>query len=45
MGVQEPTDASFIEKTIIGDKKFITTENAIDVGRYLFKAYKRGEIN
>lgn len=45
LGVQEPTDASFIEKTIIGDKKFITTDNAIDVGRYLFKAYKRGEIN
>lgn len=45
IGVQEPTDASFIEKTIIGDKEFITTENAIDVGRYLFKAYKKGEIN
>ena len=45
MGVQEPTDASFIEKTIVGDKEFITTDNAIDVGRYLFKAYKRGEIN
>lgn len=45
LGVQEPTDASFIEKTIVGDKNFITAENAIEVGRYLFKAYKRGEID
>ena len=45
LGVQEPTDASFIEKTIIGDKSFITNENAIEVGRYLFKAFKKGEID
>ena len=45
LGVQEPTDASFIEKTIIGDKNFITTENAIEVGRYVFKSYEKGEIS
>jgi len=45
LGVQEPTDASFILKTIIGDKDFITKENAIEVGRYVFKSYMRGEID
>lgn len=38
LGVKEPTDINFIEKTIIGDESFINEENAIEVGRYLFKA-------
>lgn len=41
LGIKEPTDISFIEKTIIGDDEFITEENAIKIGRYLFNAYKK----
>jgi hypothetical protein len=44
LGVTEPTDISFIERTIIGQSDFVTVENAIAVGRYLFNAYKRGEL-
>ena len=36
LGVQEPSDISFIEKTIIGDENYVTIDNAIEVGRYLF---------
>lgn len=45
LGVQEPSDSSFIEKTIIeqGDT-FVTTENAIEIGRYLFNAHKKGKL-
>ena len=42
LGVKEPTNESFIEKTIIGDRNFITKDNAIEIGRYLFNAYKKG---
>ncbi len=42
MGVKEPTDVNFIEKTIIGNSDFITIENAIKIGKYLFSAYKKG---
>lgn len=42
LGVAEPTDVNFIEKTIIGDQNFVTVDNAIEVGRYLFNAYKKG---
>lgn len=42
LGVAEPTDIDFIEKTIIGDDEFITLYNAIEVGRYLFDTYKKG---
>ncbi|NDV77818.1 sacsin N-terminal ATP-binding-like domain-containing protein [Dysgonomonas sp. 511] len=42
LGVKEPTDVSFIEKSIIGDSDFITKENAIKIGRYTFNAYKKG---
>lgn len=41
LGVKEPTDINFIEKTIIGDEEFINEENAINVGRYIFNAYHR----
>jgi hypothetical protein len=43
LGVKEPTDLSFIEKTIIeqGDT-FVTHKNAIEIGRYLFNAHKKG---
>lgn len=41
LGVKEPTDVSFIEKTIIGNERYCTTENAISVGRYLFAAHKK----
>lgn len=40
--IREPTDITFIERTIIADKNYITTENAIKVGRYLFTAHKKG---
>lgn len=42
LGVKDPTDLSFIEKTIIGDSEFIKVENAIEIGRYLFNAHKKG---
>ena len=42
LGIREPTDITFIERTIIADKNYITTENAIKVGRYLFTAHKKG---
>ena len=41
LGVKEPTDINFIEKTIIGDEEFINEVNAINVGRYIFNAYHR----
>ncbi|MBK8656782.1 MAG: DUF3883 domain-containing protein [Haliscomenobacter sp.] len=45
LGVKEPSDLSFIEKTIIeqGDT-FVTEENAIEIGRYLFNAHKKGVL-
>ncbi len=45
IGVKEPSDLSFIEKTIIeqGDT-FVTKENAIEIGRYLFSAHKKGVL-
>lgn len=42
LGVQEPSDISFIEKTIIGNSDYITTDNVFEIGRYLFSAYKKG---
>lgn len=46
LGVQEYSDISFIEKTIFsqGDT-FVTTKNAIQVGRYVFKAHKEGKLS
>ncbi len=45
LGVKEPTDISFIEKTIIGNEDYCNRENAIEVGRYLFNAHKKGILN
>ena len=42
LGIKEPSDVSFIEKTIIGNDKYITVENAISVCRFLFDTYKKG---
>lgn len=42
LGVKEPTDRNFVEKTIIGDSDFITVENALKIGRYLLNAHKKG---
>jgi hypothetical protein len=43
LGVKEPSDLSFIEKTIIEQgETFVTNENAIKIGRYLFNAHKKG---
>lgn len=42
LGIQEPTDIAFIETTIISDRDYITVENAIRVGRYLFSVHKKG---
>ncbi len=44
LGVEEPSDISFIEKTIIANSNFITEDNAIDVGKYLFTAHKKGQL-
>lgn len=44
LGIKEPTDANFIEKTIIGDEDFVTEENAIEVGIYLFNTHKKGHL-
>lgn len=41
LGVKEPTDTTFIDKTIIGDRSFINEDNALKIGRYLFKAHKK----
>ncbi|MBX2890644.1 MAG: hypothetical protein KF734_06930 [Saprospiraceae bacterium] len=43
--MKEPSDLSFIEKTIIeqGDT-FVTKENAIEIGRFLFNAHKKGVL-
>lgn len=45
LGVKEPTDVNFVEKTIIGDSEFIKEENAIKIGRYLFNANKKGILS
>lgn len=45
LGVCEPTDVSFIVKTIIGNRSFINKDNAIAVGKYLFMAHKKGLID
>ena len=42
LGVKKPSNISFIEKTIIGNKDYITNENAIAAGRCVFDAYKNG---
>jgi hypothetical protein len=44
LGVKEPTDINFIEKTIIGQSDFVTKDNVIKVGRYLFNAHKKGSL-
>lgn len=45
LGLAEVTDIDFIKKTIIGDENFITKVNAVEVGRYLFEAYKTGLLD
>ena len=46
LGVEEPSDLSFIEKTIIGQAEtYITEENALQIGRYLFNAHKKGKLH
>ncbi len=43
LGVKEPSDISFIEKTIIAQADtFITEDNALQIGKYLFNAHKKG---
>ncbi|MGF1532743.1 MAG: sacsin N-terminal ATP-binding-like domain-containing protein [Bernardetiaceae bacterium] len=45
LGVKEPSDLSFIEKTIIEQgETFVTKGNAIEIGRYLFNAHKKGVL-
>lgn len=42
LGVREPSDLSFIEKTIIEQaSSYVTTINAIEVTRFLFNAHKK----
>jgi hypothetical protein len=42
LGVKEPTDLAFIEKTIIGQvENFVNLDNAIPLIRYLFNAHKK----
>jgi Domain of unknown function (DUF3883) len=43
LGVREPSDLSFIEKNIIGQSDtYITKENALQLGRYIFNAHQKG---
>jgi len=45
LGVKKPSDLSFIEKTIIDQGEiYITEENALQIGRYLFDNYKEGKL-
>ncbi|MBE9232110.1 hypothetical protein IQ231_10535 [Cuspidothrix issatschenkoi LEGE 03284] len=44
IGVQEPTDSSFISLIIQEPDKFINLENAIDTIRFIFNAYKKNII-
>lgn len=45
LGVKEISDISFIEKTIIGQgDTFVTKQNAIEVGKYLFKVHSEGKL-
>jgi len=44
LGVQEPTDSSFINLIIQEPKKFINLDNAIDTIRFIFKAYRKDII-
>ncbi|MFM6155167.1 MAG: hypothetical protein ACKPE3_19575, partial [Sphaerospermopsis kisseleviana] len=46
LGVKEPSDLSFIEKTIIAQAEtYITEENALQIGRYLFDTHKKGKLH
>ncbi|MBD2519192.1 DUF3883 domain-containing protein [Nostoc sp. FACHB-973] len=43
LGVRDPSDLSFIEKTIIAQfDTYITKDNALQIGRYLFNAHRKG---
>ncbi|MBG1267486.1 sacsin N-terminal ATP-binding-like domain-containing protein [Nostoc sp. WHI] len=45
LGVSEPSDLSFIEKNIIAQvDTYITKDNALQIGRYLFNAHKKGTL-
>ncbi|MBD2458616.1 DUF3883 domain-containing protein [Nostoc sp. FACHB-87] len=45
LGVKEPSDLSFIEKTIIAQAEtYVNEENALQIGRYLFNAHKKGRL-
>ena len=44
LGVQEPTDSSFITLIIQEPEKFINLDNAIDTIRFIFNAYKKNII-
>ncbi len=44
LGIQEPTDSSFIDLIIQEPEKFINLDNAIDTIRFIFNAYKRNII-
>lgn len=44
LGVQEPSDKAFVEKTILWNREFVDENNAIAVGRYLFEIYKKGGL-
>jgi len=45
LGITEPTDINFINRNIINNKEFVTEKNAIQVGRYLFRAYKKNILD
>jgi hypothetical protein len=45
LGIKEPSDISFIEKTIIGQlDTYITIDNALEIGRYLLNSHKKGVL-
>ncbi|WP_044211530.1 sacsin N-terminal ATP-binding-like domain-containing protein [Flammeovirga sp. OC4] len=44
LGVSLPSDIALIEKTIINSPDFVTKENAIKIGQFLFQAFKNGSL-
>ena len=44
LGVSEPCDTSIIDTGKIFEEGYVTTKNAIALGRYIFNLYKKGKI-
>jgi hypothetical protein len=42
LGISKPSETVFIEKTLIPNQDFVTAHNALDIGKFLFRAYQKG---